>query len=106
MTEHSKVNRCFVRDNSQIYCIGTKICPPKEIFHIDADTINEIILDSKNIDVIAVFYLKNCQNKIPERFAEYKKSQEKICGHKLPEIEITSRNYLKQINLDEVFYYN
>lgn len=101
---HSKVNRCFVRDNSEIYCSGTKICPPREIFNINVDTINEIILDSKNIDIVALFYLKDSYGEIPERFDKYKKEQEKICGHSLPVIEVTSRNKLKQLNLDEIFW--
>lgn len=103
--DHSKVDRCFVRENSEIRCNGTKICPPKQIFNIDVDTINEIILDSKNMQVVAAFYLKNSRGEIPERFIKYKKEQEKLFGHKLPTIEITTRNKLHQINLDEVYGY-
>ena len=57
----ANVNRCFARGNSKICCTGTKISPPSEIFNIDVDTINEIILDSKNIDVKAVFYVADAK---------------------------------------------
>lgn len=103
--DHSKVDRCLVDGKNEICCKGTKICPPKEIFNISADTINEVILDSKNIDVQAVFYIKTPSGELPERLKEYKAQQEKICGHKLPIIEVKPRNYLNQINLDEIYGY-
>ena len=103
--DHSKVDRCFTSKNHEICCNGTKICPPKQIFNIDVDTINEIILDSNNMEVLAAFYLKDSFGNIPERFNEYKKEQEKLCGHKLPMIEVTTRNKLKQLNLDELYEY-
>ncbi len=99
---HSKVYRCFERGNSEIYCRGTKILPPEAIFEIGVDTINEIILDSKNIDVQAIFYVKNGRGEPPERITEYKKQQEKLCGHKLPVIELCPRNRMNQVNLDAV----
>jgi|GEM_PF-4536995 len=103
--EHSKVDRCLINGNNEICCNGTKICPPKKIFNFDVDTINEIILDSDKIDVEAVFYVKNSQGKMPERLKAYKLEQEKRCGHKLPVIELKPHNYLRQINLDEVYGY-
>ena len=101
--EHSKVDRCFVNDANEICCSGTKLCPPKKVFNLDVDTINEIILDSNNIDVQAVFYVKTNAGKIPKRFEKYKAEQEKKCGHALPVIELKPHNYLHQINLDEVY---
>ena len=101
--EHSNVNRCFVRGNSKICCTGTKISPPSEIFNLDVDTINEIILDSKNIDVEAVFYVTDAKGDIPERLEKYKKEQEKRFGKTLPVVEVKQRNKLCQINLDELY---
>ncbi len=103
--DHSSVDRCFVDGNNYICCNGTKICPPKQIFNLDVDTINEIILDSKNIDVQAVFYVKDARDQIPERLKEYKAEQEKRCGHKLDIIELKPHNYLRQVNLDEIYGY-
>lgn len=99
---HSKVNRCYKNGSSEIYCRGTKIMMPNEIFGISVDTINEIILDSNNIEIEAVFYVKNRNGEIPERLNQYKKEQEKICGHKLNIIELKPRNTLKQYNLEEI----
>ena len=101
--EHSMVNRCFERDSSEICHTGTRISPPKEIFHISADTINEIILDSKNIDVEAVFYVADARGEKPERLEQYRKEQETRFGKKLPVVEVTQRNKLGQINLEELF---
>lgn len=101
--DHSKVNRCFARDNSEIYCRGTRTFPPKALFDLGVDTINEIILDSKKIDIQAVFYVKDRNGKMPERLVEYKKQQEKICGHKLNVIELNPRNRMNQVNLEMVF---
>lgn len=101
--QHSKVNRCFYNQTNEICCNGTKICPPKEIFNFDVDTINEIILDSKKIEVMAVFYVKTKRGDIPTRLNAYKLQQEKLCGHTLPVIELLPRNKLSQINLDELY---
>ena len=101
--DHSNINTCYQKGNSKICCRGTRICPPKEIFNIDADTINEIILDRSKMDVQAVFYVKNSRDEIPENFEAYKREQEKLCGHKLKTIELTQRNMLNQINLDELY---
>jgi len=101
---HSKVNRCFVNGNSEIYSKGTKIILPSNMFDLDVDTINEVILDSNNIDVQAVFYVKTPRGEIPERFVQYKREQEKKCGHKLMVIELFPHNKLKQYNLEEIMY--
>ena len=101
--EHSNVNRCFARGNSKICCTGTKISPPSEIFNIDVDTINEIILDCKNIDVEAVFYVADAKGDVPERLEKYKAEQEKRFGKPLPVVEVKQRNKLCQINLDELY---
>ena len=101
---HSKVNRCFVNGNSEIYSKGTKIIMPSNMFDLDVDTINEVILGANKIDVQAVFYVKTPNGQIPARFEEYKKEQEKLCGHKLQTIQLFPRNRLKQYNLDEIMY--
>ena len=101
--EHSNVNRCFARGNSKICCTGTKISPPSEIFNLDVDTINEIILDSKNIDIQAVFYVADAKGDVPERLEKYKKDQEKRFGKTLPVVEVKQRNCLSQVNLDELY---
>ena len=96
-------NRCFDRNGSEICHTGTKISPPKEIFNISADTINEIIMDSENIDIKAIFYVADSQGAKPKRLEQYKKEQELRFGKKLPVIEIKQRNRLGQINLEELF---
>ena len=100
---HSDINKCYDEKGSKIYCHGTKICPPNEIFNIDVDTINEIILDKSKIDVEAVFYVESQHHEKPKHFEEYKKIQEKIWGHELKTIKLNPRNMLKQINLDEIY---
>ena len=100
---HSKVDKCFDNGKSQIYCTGTKICPPQAIFDTCADTINEIILDKSKIEIMGVFYVKNSQREIPARLKEYLAEQELIAGHKLPVIQLQKINKLKQYDLDEVF---
>ena len=62
-------------------------------------------MDSNNIDVQAVFYVKNAHGEIPERLKSYKAEQEKRCGHKLDVIELKPHNYLRQVNLDEIYGY-
>lgn len=101
--DHSLVNRCYQNGNSQICCRGTKIFPPKNIFGLSVDTINEVILDSNNIDVVSVFYVKDRNGEKPKRLAEYKKEQEQKWGKKLDIIELNPRNKMGQINLDEVY---
>ncbi|HAJ77646.1 MAG TPA: hypothetical protein DCO89_01075 [Clostridiales bacterium] len=101
--DHSNINTCYEKDGSKICCRGTKICPPKEIFNISVDTINEIILDKSKMEVQAVFYVKNSKDEIPENFEAYKKEQEKLCGHKLKTIELIQHNTLNQVNLDEMY---
>ena len=102
--KHSKINRCFVGGNSEIYSKGTKILLPDNMFDIDVDTINEIILDSSKIDVQAVFFVRTPSGKVPQRFEEYKKLQEKKCGHTLKTIELNPKNSLKQFNLELALY--
>ena len=101
--DHSNVDRCFARGESEIHCCGTRISPPSEIFNINVDTINEIILDSKNIECEAVFYVLDAKGEIPERFEQYKKKQEQRFEKTLPVIEIKQRNRLCQINLEELY---
>lgn len=100
--DHSLVNRCYQNGNSEICCRGTKIFPPKNIFGLDVDTINEVILDSNKIDVVSVFYVKDKFGEKPKRFAEYKKEQEKRWGKKLNIIELEPRNKTYQANLQEI----
>ena len=99
---HSNVNRCYANNGSEIFSKGTKIMLPSGMFDISVDTINEVILDSNKIDVVAVFYVKDRNREIPKRFETYKQLQEEKCGHKLKTIELFPRNRLKQYNLEEI----
>ena len=100
--DHSLVNRCYQNGNSEIRCRGTKIFPPKNIFGLNIDTINEVVLDSNKIDVVSVFYVKDKFGEKPKRFAEYKREQEKRWGKKLGTIELEPKNKTGQVNLQEV----
>ena len=101
--DHSLINRCYQNGSSQIFCRGTKIFPPKNIFGLSVDTINEVILDSNKIDVVSVFYVKDSAGRIPERFEEYKREQEYKYGKKLDTIEVEPRNKTGQVNLEELY---
>ena len=100
---HSKVDKCFDNGKSQIYCTGTKICPPQAIFDTSADTINEIILDKSKIEVVGVFYMPKSDRDTPDRLMEFVEEQEKLVGHELPIIELHKVNKLHQYDLDEIF---
>lgn len=101
---HSKVDKCYDDGKSQIYCTGTKICPPQAIFDTYADTINEIILDKNKIDVQAVFYVTDNMQQKPKRLNEYVAEQEKLAGRKLPVVQVTPKNKAGQYDLDRLFY--
>ena len=100
---HSKIAKCFDDGVNTIYCLGTKIFTPKHAFDCSADTINEVILEKENCEIVAVFYTKSTFNEIPKRLKEYKEKQEKIAGHELPVIEIKQRNKLKQVDLENLY---
>ncbi len=100
---HSKVNKCYDNDKNSIYCYGTKIFTPKHAFDNGVDTINEVILDKDNIEVVAVFYTKTADNQKPSRLDKYVKMQEEKIGHKLNVIEVQPRNMLKQIDLENLY---
>lgn len=101
--DHSKINRCYLNGRSQICARGTKIFPPRAIFDLSVDTINEVILDKNEIEITAVFYVKDKDGNKPFGFDEYKKQKERELGISLKEIELKPRNHLAQYNLEEVY---